>query len=99
MRLLEASDGVGGRVRTDEVDGFLLDRGFQVREAYTAGWGAGARAVRAHRLRCDGILRHRAEQYDEVFLRNVLRRNDSLEELWAAAAGCVLPVTPLLFIL
>jgi phytoene dehydrogenase-like protein len=28
--VLEASDGVGGRVRTDEVDGFLLDRGFQV---------------------------------------------------------------------
>ena len=30
VRILEASDGVGGRVRTDEVDGFLLDRGFQV---------------------------------------------------------------------
>ena len=28
--LLEASDRVGGRVRTDAVDGFLLDRGFQV---------------------------------------------------------------------
>lgn len=28
--LFEASDGVGGRVRTDESDGFLLDRGFQV---------------------------------------------------------------------
>ena len=28
--LLEASDGPGGRVRTDELDGFLLDRGFQV---------------------------------------------------------------------
>ncbi len=28
--LLEGSDGVGGRVRTDEVDGFRLDRGFQV---------------------------------------------------------------------
>jgi len=28
--VLERSDGVGGRVRTDEVDGFLLDRGFQV---------------------------------------------------------------------
>ena len=27
---LEASDGVGGRVRTDVVDGFRLDRGFQV---------------------------------------------------------------------
>ncbi len=28
--VLESSDTVGGRVRTDEVDGFLLDRGFQV---------------------------------------------------------------------
>ena len=28
--IFEASDGVGGRVRTDEVEGFLLDRGFQV---------------------------------------------------------------------
>lgn len=28
--LLEASDGVGGRVRSDLVDGFVLDRGFQV---------------------------------------------------------------------
>lgn len=30
VRLLEASDAVGGRVRTDRVDGFQLDRGFQV---------------------------------------------------------------------
>ncbi len=29
-RILEASDGVGGRARTDRVDGFQLDRGFQV---------------------------------------------------------------------
>ena len=28
--VLEASDGVGGRVRTDVIDGFRLDRGFQV---------------------------------------------------------------------
>ena len=28
--LLEASDGVGGRVRTDVVDGFKLDRGFAI---------------------------------------------------------------------
>ena len=28
--VVEASDDVGGRVRTDEVDGFLVDRGFQV---------------------------------------------------------------------
>jgi phytoene dehydrogenase-like protein len=30
VRVLEASDGVGGRMRTDIVDGFRLDRGFQV---------------------------------------------------------------------
>ena len=30
VRVLEASDAVGGRIRTDSVDGFLLDRGFQV---------------------------------------------------------------------
>jgi phytoene dehydrogenase-like protein len=29
-RILEASDAVGGRVRTDVVDGFQLDRGFQI---------------------------------------------------------------------
>lgn len=28
--VLEAADGVGGRVRTDVVDGFRLDRGFQI---------------------------------------------------------------------
>ncbi len=30
VHVVEASDAVGGRVRTDRVDGFLLDRGFQV---------------------------------------------------------------------
>ncbi|MBC7410681.1 MAG: FAD-dependent oxidoreductase, partial [Arcicella sp.] len=28
--ILEASDGVGGRVKTDVYEGFLLDRGFQI---------------------------------------------------------------------
>ena len=28
--VLEASDGVGGRIRTDRIDGFQLDRCFQV---------------------------------------------------------------------
>ncbi|MEU7760187.1 NAD(P)/FAD-dependent oxidoreductase [Micromonospora aurantiaca (nom. illeg.)] len=32
-RLLEAGDRLGGRVATDRVDGFLLDRGFQVLNA------------------------------------------------------------------
>ena len=30
VRVVESSDDVGGRVRTDSVDGFLVDRGFQV---------------------------------------------------------------------
>jgi phytoene dehydrogenase-like protein len=30
VQVLEASDAIGGRIRTDAVDGFLLDRGFQV---------------------------------------------------------------------
>ena len=30
VSVFEAADGIGGRVRTDEKDGFLLDRGFQV---------------------------------------------------------------------
>ena len=30
VQVFEASDGVGGRVRSDHVDGFTLDRGFQV---------------------------------------------------------------------
>lgn len=30
IQVFEASDGVGGRVRSDVVDGFTLDRGFQV---------------------------------------------------------------------
>ncbi|MDY3557800.1 FAD-dependent oxidoreductase [Gemmata sp. JC673] len=30
FRILDAADGVGGRVRTDLADGFRLDRGFQI---------------------------------------------------------------------
>ena len=30
IRLLEADDAPGGRIRTDLVDGFRLDRGFQI---------------------------------------------------------------------
>lgn len=37
VRVLEASDGVGGRVRTDDHNGYKLDRGFQVLlDAYPA---------------------------------------------------------------
>ncbi|MEZ5115460.1 MAG: NAD(P)/FAD-dependent oxidoreductase [Candidatus Nanopelagicales bacterium] len=42
VRVLEASDGVGGRVRTDTVDGLLLDRGFQL---YNPAYPEGARLL------------------------------------------------------
>lgn len=39
--VLEAGDGIGGRVRTDRVDGFTLDRGFQLyNPAYPEGRAA-----------------------------------------------------------
>ena len=38
FQIFEASDGVGGRVRSDIVDGFILDRGFQLyNPSYTEG--------------------------------------------------------------
>ncbi|NBP80368.1 FAD-binding protein, partial [bacterium] len=38
VKILEASDRIGGRVATDEVDGFRVDRGFQVYlDAYPEG--------------------------------------------------------------
>lgn len=40
--VVEAGDRVGGRVRTDEVDGFVLDRGFQL---YNPAYPEGARAL------------------------------------------------------
>lgn len=42
FRILEASDAVGGRVRTDVVDGFRLDRGFQT---YLTGYPEGKRVL------------------------------------------------------
>ena len=46
--VLEAGDRVGGRQRTDEVDGFLLDRGFQV---LNPAYPAVGRWVDVHALR------------------------------------------------
>lgn len=45
--ILEASDAVGGRVRTDIVDGFRLDRGFQI---YLTAYPEGRRVLDLDRL-------------------------------------------------
>lgn len=46
--VLERGDGVGGRVRTDEVDGFLLDRGFHI---FLTGYPEARRALDFKALR------------------------------------------------
>lgn len=65
VQILEASDDVGGRVRTDRVDGFLLDRGFQVfLDAYPTARDIlrldrlGLQAFRPGALIQDGSRRH-----------------------------------------
>ena len=61
VRLFEASDAPGGRIRTDVVDGFTVDRGFQVlNSAYPE-------------LRTLGALAHRD---DAVFGRGALLYRD-----------------------
>lgn len=59
--VLEAQDDIGGRVRTDHVDGFLLDRGFQVLQ--TAYPEAAAQldypALRLHHFEPGALIRTR----------------------------------------
>ena len=42
FQIFEASDGVGGRVRSDVIDGFILDRGFQL---YNPSYSEGKRLL------------------------------------------------------
>ena len=81
VQVIEASDGIGGRVRTDNVDGLLLDRGFQV---YNPSYVEGARildleALDLHNL-TPGILVSLANKSFELGdpRRNPLSIGDSL---------------------
>ena len=96
VTLLEAGDGVGGRVRTDRVDGFLLDRGFQasvkeVRVARAAiyamakiGTAEGVKAmegmVRA-RMKPSEDLQDNAHARHAITAPGSLKRRDALEAL------------------
>ena len=51
--VLEGSDGVGGRVRTDVVDGYRLDRGFQL---YNPAYPEGARVLDHDALDLKGFI-------------------------------------------
>ena len=69
VRLFEAADRLGGRVASDRVDGFIVDRGFQVLlTAYPeARSGLDLERLRLHRfysgalVYCDGRLRRLAD--------------------------------------
>jgi phytoene dehydrogenase-like protein len=69
VRLFEAADRLGGRVASDRVDGFIVDRGFQVLlTAYAeARSGLDLERLRLHRfysgalVYCDGRLRRLAD--------------------------------------
>jgi len=81
VQVIEASDGIGGRVRTDKVDGLLLDRGFQL---YNPSYVEGARildleALDLHNL-TPGIVVSFGNKYFEVGdpRRNPLSIGDSL---------------------
>lgn len=66
FRILEASDGVGGRVRTDEVDGFRLDRGFQI---YLTAYPEGRRVLDLDALDLRPFVRGALVRYRGKFRR------------------------------
>ncbi len=73
--LLEAGDAVGGRVRTDRVDGYLLDRGFQL---YNPAYPEGRRQLDHETLRLRPftrgvVLRHSGRRVKLADPRDVPR--------------------------
>jgi phytoene dehydrogenase-like protein len=80
FQVLEAADAVGGRVRTDVVDGFLLDRGFQV---FLPGYPEARRV-----LHYDGLdLRPIYRGADVVQASKIQRLADPLHHLKDALQG------------
>ena len=83
VHLLEASDGVGGRVRTDVVDGWRLDRGFQV---LNTGYPALAREVDLAALDLRELTRGALVHRDGVRRRLADPRRDPVRGLATARA-------------
>lgn len=82
--VLEASDGIGGRVRTDVVDGFLLDRGFQV---LPTAYPEARRALGYDRLDLRPFARGAIVRVDGRFRRLVDPREAPLRSVRALAGG------------
>ncbi len=83
VTVLEASDAVGGRVRTDNADGYLLDRGFQV---YDTAYPESARVLDHAALELQAFPNGAMLRLDGRFHRLVDPRQDPLGGLRSAVA-------------
>jgi hypothetical protein len=83
VRVFEAGDAVGGRVRTDLVDGFRLDRGFQV---YDTAYPESARVLDHEALDLQYFPNGALLRLDGRFSRLVDPRQDPLHAWQAALA-------------
>ncbi|MFO7572077.1 MAG: NAD(P)/FAD-dependent oxidoreductase [Gaiellaceae bacterium] len=86
--VLESSDGVGGRVRTDEVDGFRLDRGFQV---LPLSYPEARSALRYEPLHLRQFERGAIVRFQGRFHRIVDPRRSPLQGVRSLASGVVRP--------
>ena len=83
--ILEAADGVGGRVRTDVVDGFRLDRGFQI---YLPSYPEGRRVLDYDALDLKSFTRGALVRFGGKFHRVA----DPRSELWNAMKSVFGPI-------
>ncbi len=86
--VLEAADRVGGRIQTDEIDGFLIDRGFQV---LPTSYPEARRALDYPRLDLRPFNRGAVVRVDGRFRRVVDPRRDAVRGLRSLAGGVVGP--------
>lgn len=89
--VLEGSDGIGGRVRTDEVDGFRLDRGFQV---LPVSYPEAQAALRYERLHLRQFERGAIVRFQDRFHRIVDPRRSPLQGVRSLTSGVVRPRDP-----
>jgi protoporphyrinogen oxidase len=85
FQILEASDGVGGRVRTDLVDGFRLDRGMQ---NYLSSYPEGKRVLDYESLNLKPFVRALLVRFGGKFHRVA----DPRDEFTTAVASALSPV-------
>ncbi|MGJ7440450.1 NAD(P)/FAD-dependent oxidoreductase [Aquipuribacter sp. MA13-6] len=78
--VLEADDGVGGRVRTDDVDGVLVDRGFQLlNPTYPVlPWFVDVDALRLQALGAGVVVARGDDPTTRTLLADPVRRPDAL---------------------